>query len=86
MIYISWYLISINVLSFLIMGYDKHLAKIQRYRISERALFMFSIFFGSLGGLLGMYIFHHKTKKKKFTIGFPLLLVIQFIIIFYIHS
>ena len=55
-----------NIITFILMGYDKHEAKINQWRVSEKALFMFAIFGGSIGGLIGMYVFHHKTKKWYF--------------------
>lgn len=63
-----WYLIGINILSFLTYGIDKKLAQKKLYRISEYTLFVISFFGGSVGSLLGMKFFHHKTKKKIFWI------------------
>ena len=63
-----WYLIGINILSFLLYGFDKYLAKNRLYRISEYSLFVLSFFGGSIGSILGMTIFHHKTKKISFWI------------------
>lgn len=73
------YLLVINVVLFLLMAYDKHEAKIGQWRVSEKALFGFALFGGSLGGILGMYTFHHKTKKWYFKYGFPIILVCQII-------
>ena len=63
-----WYLIGINILSFLLYGFDKYLAKNRLYRISEYSLFVLSFFGGSIGSILGMTIFRHKTKKISFWI------------------
>lgn len=71
------YIASINVLSFCMMGIDKWKAKRGRWRISERTLFLISIFGGSIGALIGMHLFHHKTKKRHFLIGLPVILVLQ---------
>lgn len=60
------YLIIINTLTFIIYGVDKFLAFKHYYRISERLLYLFSIFGGALGALLGMFCFRHKTLKLKF--------------------
>lgn len=79
-----WYLILINVISCLFMGIDKRRAIKQKYRISEKCLFVCALLGGSIGSLLGMHLFHHKTKKKKFTVVIPLLLLIQFCILFLI--
>ena len=60
------YLLSINIITFITYGIDKALAKAQKFRISEATLLMLYFIFGSVGALLGMIVFHHKTKKKKF--------------------
>lgn len=79
-IYILSYLILINLFSFLAMYIDKKKAVNHKWRISEFNLIMLSVIGGSIGMLLGMNIFRHKTKHKKFTIGVPLILVAQIII------
>jgi len=56
---------------------DKQKAKKGLWRIPEKTLFLISILGGSLGGILGMYIFRHKTKHWKFVIGMPLILILQ---------
>lgn len=71
------YLILINAACFLLMLTDKYRARKELWRIPEKVLFGVAAAGGSLGGLMGMYIFRHKTKHSKFTIGFPVLLIIQ---------
>ena len=66
------YFVGINILSFLLAGWDKYLAIKHNFRISEKSLFGISILGGAIGLYLGMIIFHHKTKKKNFQIGIPL--------------
>lgn len=58
-------------------GIDKWKAHRKQWRISEKMLLFLAVIGGSAGALAGMYIFHHKTLHKKFTIGVPLILVIQ---------
>lgn len=70
-------IIMINLVSFALYGFDKHRAKKHGRRVSESTLLLMAAIGGSIGALLGMYIFHHKTKKPKFYIGVPLLLIIQ---------
>ena len=77
------YLIVINILGFLIMGLDKHKAKMAERRIPENTLFMFTILGGGVGTIAGMYVFHHKTKKKKFKVGMPLILILEILIFVY---
>ena len=69
------FLLAMNLLSFCLMGLDKRRAVKGQWRISERALLLFGFFGGSLGGLLGMFLFRHKTKHRKFTVLMPLFLV-----------
>lgn len=71
------YLVIINFLGFIIMGIDKLKAKRGSRRIPENTLFMFTILGGGVGTILGIYIFRHKTKKKKFTVGMPIILIIE---------
>ncbi len=61
-----WYLICINLITFLLYGLDKYNARKNLYRVSEYTLFVFSFFGGCIGAILGMRIFHHKTKKILF--------------------
>lgn len=64
---INYYLI-INISTFIIYGIDKYLAIKNLYRISEKILLLLSILGGSIGALISMYLFHHKTKKARFII------------------
>lgn len=82
--YLILYLIIINIIEFIIMGLDKLLAIKHKYRIPEFTLLFLSAIGGSIGAIVGMFFFHHKTKKLKFRILFPLFLILHFIIIYYI--
>ena len=77
------YLIVINILGFLVMGLDKHKAKMAERRIPENTLFIFTILGGGVGTIAGMYVFHHKTKKMKFKVGMPLILILEILIFVY---
>ncbi len=80
------YLLIINLLGFLIMFIDKQRAIHKEWRIHEKTLIGISIFGGSIGMLIGMSSFRHKTKHKKFTIGVPFILLMQiFIAILYLN-
>lgn len=74
------YLVIINFLGFIIMGIDKLKAKRGSRRIPENTLFMFTILGGGVGTILGIYIFRHKTKKKKFTVGMPIILILEILL------
>jgi uncharacterized membrane protein YsdA (DUF1294 family) len=77
-----WYLVGINILSFIIYGLDKYLAIKKSYRVSEYSLFILAIFGGGIGALFGMKIFHHKTRKILFWIANILSTIIWLLIIF----
>jgi uncharacterized membrane protein YsdA (DUF1294 family) len=59
------------------MGHDKRCARQGKWRVPEKTLFLATALFGGLGGVLGMKVFHHKTKHWYFRIFFPVLLVLQ---------
>ncbi len=71
------YLIVINILTFLVFGIDKRKARKGRWRIPEATLIGLSAAGGSIGALLGMHLFRHKTQKRKFTLGIPAILIAQ---------
>lgn len=82
--YILIYLVILNLFSYLLVAIDKRKAIKNKYRISEKTLFIFSFIGGSLGTLIGMFMFHHKTKKLKFLIGIPILLILNIFILYFI--
>ena len=75
--YFLLYLLLINAAAFVLMLVDKVKAKKNRWRISERTLMLSAALGGSVGALLGMYTFRHKTKHIKFTLGVPAILIAQ---------
>ena len=77
------YFVIINVLGFLIMYIDKRKAKYGRWRIPEKTLILIALLGGSIGCLVGMYTFRHKTQKIRFILGFPTILISETIIIIY---
>ena len=76
-------LILTNLTTFLLMRSDKRRAQQGARRISERALFLSAATFGALGGVLGMYVFRHKTRHWRFKLGFPLLMLVQVALVAY---
>ena len=78
------YLIGINILTFLIFGADKWKAKRDKWRIPEDTLIWLAIAGGSVGALLGMYLFRHKTKHRKFQIGIPVILLVQLGLLYFL--
>ena len=79
--YLIIYLILINLIAFLAMYVDKRKAKYGKWRIPEQTLFILALIGGSIGAIAGMYAFHLKTKKLRFSIGFPVILVLQIVLI-----
>ena len=73
-----------NLLAFALMGLDKRRARRGCWRSSEEALFFFPVLGGSLGGMLGMYFFHDKTRHWYFRAGFPLLFLFQALLLFFL--
>ena len=72
--FILIYIVFINLLLFSLMGIDKEKAKLKKWRISEKTLFLLALFGGGIGGVIGIYTFRHKTKHLKFTLGFPIII------------
>lgn len=71
------YLTIINAVGFAFMLVDKRRARQKRWRIPESTLMGIAAIGGSVGSLLGMYLFRHKTKHPKFTVGIPVILLLQ---------
>ena len=74
---IGLYLLFINAVGFVLMGIDKRRARRDQWRISEKTLFLPPLLGGTVGAILGMRVFHHKTKHWYFRYGLPALLVLQ---------
>lgn len=72
----------INIITFIIYGIDKWKAMNEKWRISEKALLGFALCGGAMGAFIGMQVFRHKTKKMLFKIMIPILLVLNFFILF----
>ena len=77
------YLLVINIVGFIYMGIDKWKAKRNAWRIPEDTLFAITALGGGIGTIAGMYTFRHKTKKTKFTIGIPAILILEIILLVY---
>ena len=78
------YLLFINLIGILIMLIDKRKAEKGSWRIPEKTLLIVALLGGSIGTIIGMYRFRHKTKKLKFTLGFPIILITEIILITYL--
>lgn len=80
---VCFYLLIINLIGFLSMGIDKYKAKKGYWRIPEGTLMIITMLGGGIGTITGMYMFRHKTKKLKFTVGLPTILISEIAIIIY---
>ena len=79
----------LNLIAFVLMGIDKRRARLGRWRIPEAALMLSAVLGGGIGALAGMYLFRHKTRKTKFTVGIPVIIAMQvlfFLLLFYVVS
>ncbi len=75
--YLIYWLVFINAFSFALFGIDKAKAKRRAWRIPERTLILSAVLGGSVGAMIGICTFHHKTRHRKFTIGVPVIFIIQ---------
>ena len=80
------YLAVVNILTIIVFGVDKMNTKSNRQRVRIVTLLGLAFIGGSVGALIGMYGFHHKTKKAYFTVGVPLILLMQVVVLFYVMN
>ena len=83
--YLAYYLLAINVVTFIVYGIDKYKAKKAKWRIPEATLLLLAVLGGSIGAWMGMKVWHHKTMHKKFKYGIPAILLIQIALMAYLH-
>lgn len=80
-ILLAVYLAAVNLAGFAIMGIDKRRAVRRAWRVSEASLFFTALIGGSLGSVIGMYTFRHKTRHWYFVVGMPVISVIQILVL-----
>ena len=78
---VYYYIAGINILTFFVYGIDKWKAKNNKWRISEATLLTLAVIGGSIGAWMGMRVWHHKTKHKKFVFGIPAIFIVQIALI-----
>lgn len=83
--YLIIYLVIMSLVLFIMMGHDKHRARRGGRRVPEKRLFALATLGGALGGWLGMYAFHHKTRHWYFKFGFPALALLQAAALVYMY-
>ncbi|MCI9387413.1 MAG: DUF1294 domain-containing protein [Lachnospiraceae bacterium] len=79
---ITLYLAVMNLTGFAMMGIDKRKAVKRLWRIPESTLFVIAIIGGSVGSIIGMRVFHHKTRHWYFVLGMPLILILQVLLVY----
>ena len=82
---LTYYLLAINAVAFIMYGIDKYKAKKAKFRISEATLLLLAVLGGSIGAWMGMKVWHHKTMHKKFKYGIPAILLIQIALMAHLH-
>lgn len=85
-LYITAFLLSVNVIAFFMYGIDKWKAKKDKWRTSEATLLWLAVIGGSIGAWLGMKVWHHKTMHKKFRFGLPLIIIVQIALIIFAYE
>lgn len=78
------YLVVMNLIGFLSMLIDKKKAEKGSWRTPEKTLLTIGLLGGSIGSIIGMYVFHHKTKKLRFSVGLPVILILQIVTVCYL--
>lgn len=85
-IFLLFYLITVNIISFILFALDKRRARRKDWRISENILLLVSLIGGGTGSLMAMVIFKHKLSKKRFYIGVPIFIILNRIAIIWIFN
>ena len=83
---ILYYLLAVNIATFLLYGIDKYKAKKSKWRISEVTLLTMAAIGGSIGAWAAMRLWHHKTMHKKFKYGIPIIIIMQIALVAYLHT
>ena len=83
---VLYYIVIINILTFIVYGIDKLKAKKGKLRIPESTLLLLAIIGGSIGAWFGMKVWHHKTMHKKFKYGIPLIIILQLGVLLYLSK
>ena len=80
------YLLAVNLFAFILYGIDKKRARNREWRISEKTLIGIAVIGGSVGAILGMHVFHHKTRHWYFRYGLPVILIIQVLLAWFLYN
>ena len=83
---IIYYLLTINLLTFVTYGIDKYKARHKHWRVREASLLLLAALGGSPAALLAMYLFRHKTQHNKFRYGVPAILIAQVLLVVFVYK
>ena len=83
---ILYYIVSVNIATFLLYGIDKYKAKKGRWRISEATMLLMAVIGGSIGAWAGMRLWHHMTMYKKSKYGIPFIMTLQIALVVYLRT
>jgi len=83
---IAGYFLIMNILGFSLMGIDKWKAKKGAFRIPESTLFIIALIGGSIGSIIGMYTFRHKTRHWYFVYGMPAILILHLVLVLFLTN
>ena len=81
---LALYILCMNLIGFFMMGIDKQKARKRSFRIPEATLFTIAIIGGSLGSIIGMHVFRHKTRHWYFLYGMPVILLLQIALVLFL--
>ena len=85
MIVLFYLFLFLNIIAFILIGYDKYLAKKHKRRISEKTLLTFVLIGGTIGSGLAMLIFRHKTAKRSYLLKFWIIVSIQILLFYFLY-
>ena len=80
---LMYFCIVINIITFLVFGYDKWRAKNNKRRVSEFNLLLLAGIGGTIGGIVSMYLFKHKTNKFSFILSFYAIAILQIVLLYF---
>ncbi len=83
---IIYYLLTINLLTFVTYGIDKYKARHKHWRVREASLLLLAVLGGSPAALLAMHLFRHKTQHNKFRYGVPGILIVQVLLVVFVYK
>ncbi|MBQ3949979.1 MAG: DUF1294 domain-containing protein [Bacteroidales bacterium] len=83
---IIYYLLTINLLTFVTYGIDKYKARHKHWRVREASLLLLAVLGGSPAALLAMHLFRHKTQHNKFRYGVPAILIAQVLLVVFVYK